>query len=354
MTTAVQPVVLAGGAGTRLWPISTEKRPKHLLPIVGSETMLKQTLERVGDAALFRQPIIVGAAAQAEEIADIAPDAALILEPCARGSAAAVAFAALSAAEDMVLLVLPSDHHVTDAAPLIEAVRSGLPIAQSGRIVTFGIRPSRSETGYGYIVGGTAIEEGVLNADTFVEKPAKEVADELIRTGNAFWNSGMFMFSAGAFLDELRRHAPQIHEATQAAFARARHDGQTTAPDADALQSCPSTSIDYAVMEHSDRIAVIPIELDWSDVGSWAAVYDLGLKDAARNLVSDNSRAIDSRGCLIRSDGPSIVAIGVEDLVIIATGDHVLVVPRVKSQRVREAADLLRSVRLPAKILGEN
>ena len=342
MATAVQPVVLAGGAGTRLWPISTEKRPKHLLPIVGSETMLAQTLERVGNPALFRRPIIVGAAAQADEIADVAPEAALILEPCPRGSAAAVAFAALSVPGDTVLLVLPSDHHVTNAAPLIAAIRRGLPIAEWARLVTFGIQPSHAETGYGYIVAGEAVEEGVLNADSFIEKPAKEVAEELIQTGNAFWNSGMFMFRADAFLDELRRHAPQIYEATKAAFAQAKHDGQTTAPDANALQDCPSTSIDYAVMEHSDRIAVIPIELDWSDVGSWAAVYDLGVKDASANLVSDNSRAIDSSGCLIRSDGPSIVAIGVQDLVVIATDEHVLIVPRSEAQRVREAAEALK------------
>ena len=304
--------------------------------------MLEQTLERVGDAALFRPPILVGAASQAEEIAVVAPEAALILEPCPRGSAAAVAFAAWSVPENAVLLVLPSDHHVMNAAPLIGAIRRGLRIAESNRLVTFGIQPSHAETGYGYVVGGEAIEEGVLNADSFVEKPAKEVAENLIRTGNAFWNSGMFMFSAGAFLDELRRHAPQIYEATKAAFARAKHDGRTIAPDENALQDCPSTSLDYAVMEHSDRIAVIPIELDWSDVGSWAAVYDMGVKDVSGNLVSDNSRAIDSSGCLIRSDGPSIVAIGVQDLVVIATDDHVLIVPRSEAQRVREAAEALK------------
>jgi mannose-1-phosphate guanylyltransferase len=342
MAKAVQPVVLAGGSGTRLWPISTEKRPKHLLQIVGSGTMLTQTLERVSDGALFEPPIIIGAAAHGDEIASIAGAASLILEPCARGSAAAVAFAAFSVPTAAVLLVLPSDHHVIDSAPLLEAVRRGLPAARSGRLVTFGIQPTHVETGYGYIVGGAVIEDGVLNADSFVEKPAKDVAEKLIQSGNAFWNSGMFMFGAGAFLEELQRHAPRIYDATKAAFAQAEREGPRVIPDAGALEECPSTSIDYAVMEPSDRIAVIPIELGWSDVGSWAAVHDLGSKDAAGNVVSDNSRAIDSNGCLIRSDGPSIVAIGVRDLVVIATDDHVLVVPRSEAQRVREAADALK------------
>ena len=345
MVAAVHPVVLAGGAGTRLWPISTQKRPKHLLPIVGTGVMLEQTLERVSDPDLFKSPIIVGAAAQADEIAAIAGRARLIFEPLARGSAAAVAFAALSVPEDAVLLVLPSDHHVTVPGPLLEAVRLGLPTASAGRLITFGIQPTRAETGYGYIVGGAAIDEGVLNADSFVEKPAEDVAKKLIRSGNAFWNSGMFMFCAGAFLHELGRHAPQIYEATKAAFAQADRDGLRMTPDASALDECPSTSIDYAVMERSDRIAVIPIELNWSDVGSWAAVYDLSSKDADGNVVSGNSRTIDSSGCLLRSDGPSIVTIGVEDLVVIATHEHVLVVPRSEVQRVREAAEVLKHVR---------
>lgn len=343
MAKAVQPVVLAGGAGTRLWPISTETRPKHLLQIVGSGTMLTQTLERVSDGALFEPPIIVGAAPQADEIASIAVEATLILEPCARGSAAAVAFAAFSVPADAVLLVLPSDHHVIDPAPLLDAVRRGLPAARSGRLVTFGIQPTHAETGYGYIVGGAVIEDGVLNADSFVEKPGKDAAEKLIQTGNAFWNSGMFMFAASAYLEELQRHAPQIYDATKAAFEQATHVGRRTTPHADALTDCPSTSIDYAVMERSDRVAVIPIELDWSDVGSWAAVYDLGAKDEDGNVTSENCRAIDSSGCLVRSDGPSIVTISVHDLVVIATADHVLIVPRSEAQRVREAANALRS-----------
>jgi mannose-1-phosphate guanylyltransferase/mannose-1-phosphate guanylyltransferase/mannose-6-phosphate isomerase len=325
-----------------LWPISTENRPKHLLEIVGSRTMVEQTLARVEDAELFLPPLIVGAAGQADEVARLAPGVRLLLEPCPRGSAAAVALAALTVDRDEVLLILPSDHRIGDPEPLLEAVRHAVPVAQEGYLVTFGIRPAHAETGYGYITAGREIAPGVREANSFVEKPTLETATELVDSGAAFWNSGMFLFSAGAFLDELRTHASAIHDAATAATLAASVAGDRTTPDRAALEGCPSTSIDYAVMEHSSRIAVVPMELDWSDVGSWAAVYGLADKDADGNVVDARSHAIGTRGSLLRSQGPQIVTIGVEDLIVIATREYVLVAPLSEAQRVREAAELTK------------
>jgi len=340
MGMVVQPVVLAGGAGTRLWPVSTEERPKHLLELLGRGTLLERTLARVSDDTLFRKPIVVCAEAQTDEISASAPGCPLILEPFPKGSAAAIALAAEAADPDEVLLVLPSDHHIADAAPLFEAVRKAEIVATEGRLVTFGIRPTRTETGYGYIRSGASIGNGVFEAASFVEKPSQDVAEELTASGTAYWNSGMFLFTARALLAELQRHAPEIHEATSAAMAGAEKRGTVTRPDTEALKRSPATSIDYAVMEHSDRIAVIPIDLEWSDVGSWAAVYDLSTKDTDGNVIDEGSHVLAGSGCLVKSDGPRVVAIGVEDLVIVATKDQVLVVPRSEAQRVREAAAL--------------
>jgi len=342
MAVTVYPVILAGGSGTRLWPISTPNRPKHLLEMVGSGTMLEQTLDRVSHPGLFGRPTIVGAVAQGTEVSRLAPEARLLLEPIPRGSAAAIALAAWSADPDDVLLVLPSDHFITDPAPLYEAIVRALPAAEAGNLITFGIQPDQPETGFGYITGGSEIGPGVLEARSFIEKPAREAAVQLLSTGKAFWNSGMFMFRAGAMLTELERHAPKIHSATKASVERAVRKGNQVTPDRGALEDCPNTSIDYAVMEHSNRIAVVPLQLGWSDVGSWASVFELASKDSADNAVDGRSAAIDSRGCLIRSTGPRIVTVGIEDLIVIATADHVLVVPRAEAQRVREAAELIR------------
>ena len=335
-------MILAGGAGTRLWPISNENSPKHLLEIVGRGSMLEQTLARVSSEDLFSPPIIVGAASQAEEVARLAPGLRLLLEPIPRGSAAAVALAAMAIGRDDVMLVLPSDHHIGDPTPLFEAVQRAVPVARDGRLVTFGIRPGRAETGYGYVTAGAELAAGVLEASSFIEKPSLEAAEELVNSGAAFWNSGMFQFTAGAFLEELKVHAPAIHDAAEAATLSAWVEGDRRIADREALEGCPSTSIDYAVMEHSSRIAVVPIELDWSDVGNWAAVHDVAGKDSDGNVLDARSHAIGTRGSLIRSQGPKIVTIGLEDMIVIATGEHVLVAPLSEAQRVREAAELLK------------
>ena len=335
-------MILAGGSGTRLWPISNENSPKHLLEIVGNGSMLEQTLARVGRDDLFSPPIIVGAASQAEEVARLAPGLRLLLEPVPRGSAAAVALAAMAIGRDDVMLVLPSDHHIADRTPLLEAVQRAVPVAGEGRLVTFGIRPAHAETGYGYITAGAELAPGVLEATAFIEKPSITAAEELVNSGSAFWNSGMFLFTAGAFLEELKVHASQIHDAAEAATLAASVEGDRRIPDRGALEACPSTSIDYAVMEHSSRIAVVPIELDWSDVGNWAAVHEVARKDSDGNVLDARSHAIDTRGSLLRSQGPKIVTIGLEDMIVIATGEHVLVAPLSEAQRVREAAELLK------------
>jgi mannose-1-phosphate guanylyltransferase/mannose-1-phosphate guanylyltransferase/mannose-6-phosphate isomerase len=301
---------------------------------------MQQTLDRVSAPHLFENAIIVCAQAQAEMVGAAAPQCGLIIEPVPRGSAAAVALAAHRLPAESIMLVLPSDHHVSDPSPLYRAIEVALPATREGRLVTFGIKPFRPETGYGYIEAGPPIAEGVLKALGFVEKPAREKAAELISSGHSYWNSGMFMFTAGAFLRELERHAPEIHDATRAAIRGAATNGLRTSPDVATLAQSPTDSIDYAVMEHSDRIAVVPLDMGWSDVGNWSAVFDLADKDANENVLDDRSHALGARNCLIRSSGPKVIAIGVEDLVIVATAEHILVVPRSDAQRVREAADI--------------
>lgn len=332
----IRPVILAGGAGTRLWPLSTAERPKHLIPLIGGQNLFEQTLERFGDT--FAPPIIVANQAQETELRAIAgAGARIILEPMKRDSAAAIALAAMLANEDEILLVCPSDHHIGNVGAFHQAIALARPEAEAGKIVTFGIEPDHPATGFGYIAGGEG--EGVRPVARFVEKPPLERAEAMLAEGGHYWNAGIFLASAGTWREELLRHAPGILEAATEALEQGERDGSLIRIAEAPFARSPAKSIDYAVMEQSDRVAVVPVSMGWSDVGSWTAVFDASIKDRGGNVVVGNALVLDSHANLIRSDGPRIAAIGVDDLVIIASGNSVLVTRLSEAQRVKEAAE---------------
>jgi len=305
--------------------------------------MLGVTAGRVADEALFAAPVLVAGAGQAEAIEAALPGlGALILEPEAKNTAPAIALAALAADPDDLLLVLPSDHLIGDAAAFRDAVGRAAPFAADGWIVTFGMKAERGETGYGYIERGPALGAGVHQAVRFVEKPDAATAGRYAAGGRHDWNGGIFLMRAGTYLDALGRHAPEIAAAAGAAMAGARREGRRVHPDAAAFAPSPAQSIDYAVMEKADKVAVLPVAIGWSDVGSWEALHAVAARDEAGNAIAGDVLALDARGCLIRSEGPLVTAIGVEDLVVIATADAVLIVPRAQSQRVKEAVEALK------------
>ena len=342
------PVILCGGAGTRLWPVSQRTWPKPLVALAGPETMLQATAQRTADTDRFEAPIIVTAAAYAEaasaqlEEAGTAPQLTIV-EPCARNTAAAIALAALNVAAEALILVLPSDHVIADKAAFAKAIDTAAAAAADGWLVTFGVTPDRPETGYGYIHQAETVGEGVFRVERFAEKPDASVAQAWIDQGGWSWNAGIFLMGAGDFLSALAEHDPDILSAAQGAVARQERNGRSVQPDGDILAASPARSVDHAVMEHSSKVAVVPVEMGWSDVGSWEAVHSIGQSDEAGNVVSGDVLSLGTQDCLIRSDGPTIVAIGVSDLVIVATKDQLLVVPRSQSQRVKEAVELLEA-----------
>ncbi|QDP19918.1 mannose-1-phosphate guanylyltransferase [Sphingomonas xanthus] len=326
----IRPVILAGGAGTRLWPLSTASRPKHLLPLVGDASLFEQTLARFGEG--FAPPVIVANRAQEAELRPLLPvGARLILEPVKRDSAAAIALAVVASHDAELLLIVPSDHHIADSAAFHQAIGLARAGAEAGRIVTFGVEPTYAATGFGYIAAPGS--GAVRPVAAFVEKPPLDRAEAMIAAGGHYWNAGIFLASRQVWREELECHAPAILSAARAAL----ESGDSV--DETAFARSPSLSIDYAVMEHSPLVSVVPVSMGWSDVGSWAAVFDASAKDRDGNVSVGEVLAIDSPRNMIRSDGPRIVAIGVEDLAIVASGDSVLVMRLSEAQRVRDAAD---------------
>lgn len=339
-TQPIIPVILSGGSGTRLWPMSTPERPKQFLPLTDRLTMFQLTALRTDDASRFGHLLIVANARHADLIEaqlaeiDVTPGA-LILEPCARNTAPAIALAALEAG-NAPILVMPSDHVIADNDAFQRAIDAALPLLDEGWLVTFGIAPTGPETGYGYIQSGEALAPGAQRVARFVEKPDRARAEAMIAAGDHCWNGGIFLFRADVLVEALARHAPEMLVAARASLAGATRSGARIEPDEAAFAGSPADSIDYAVMEKADRVAVVPVSMGWSDVGSWDALYELGEKDDAGNSVRGDVRLLESRGNLIRSDGLRISVSGVDNLIIVATGNEVMILPRGSSQDARK------------------
>ena len=319
-----------------------------MLSLTHSETMLQLTAQRMPAEAGFAPPLIVANAAHAQmiddQLAEIGiDDAQIILEPVGRNTAPAIVAAALMLDRDAVMLVMPSDHVIRDTDAFRAAVTAALPLVEDGWLVTFGIAPDAPETGYGYIKRGAELAPGVFAVDRFVEKPDAATAKSYLDEGGYSWNGGIFLFGAGVYLDALARYAPEMLEAVSRSMARGRTEGRLTFPDAHDFAASPGQAVDYAVMEKADRVAVVPVEMGWSDVGSWDALHAILPGDETGNVHHGEVVAIDTSHCLIRSEGPLVAAVGVKDLIVIATPDAVLILPRGSSQEVKRAVEALKT-----------
>jgi mannose-1-phosphate guanylyltransferase/mannose-6-phosphate isomerase len=360
MTLSIVPVILCGGAGSRLWPVSRQLLPKQFLPLVTGRTLLQDTALRAREASGNTTPIVVCNEAHRflvnDQLAEIGVTARIVLEPAGRSTAAAVAVAAIAASQphaagDPVLLVLASDHAIRGTEAFNSAVRRAAEVAASGMLVTFGIAATRPDSGFGYIERGDALQDGAgavpgttgaFKITRFVEKPSEDAARAMIATGRAYWNSGMFAFGAKRVLEELGRFRPDILEAARAAVATATDDLGFLKLGKEAFLACPAEAIDRAVMERTAQAAVIPADFEWSDVGSWSALWELAEKDAAGNATRGDVQLQDTSGSLVFGDRRLVATLGVDDLIIVDSDDALLVADRSRSQDVREVVEDLR------------
>lgn len=344
------PIIMAGGTGSRLWPLSRQLHPKQFLSLADDNlSMLQATIARL--SGLDAQPLQLICNEEhrflaAEQLRQLGMDSStILLEPVGRNTAPAIALAALQAinnGEDPTLLILAADHLIQDQAAFHHSIAQALPLAEAGKLVTFGIVPTQPETGYGYVERGQALDGGGFTVRQFVEKPDLATAKSYIEQGDYFWNSGMFMFKASCYLEELARHRPDIFEACKKAFAKGSQDMNFVRIDSEAFASCPDESIDYAVMEKTDHAVMVPLDAGWSDIGSWSALWDVSEKDGDGNVLKGDVLSHASANNYANAESRLVALVGVEDLIVVETKDAVLVAHRDQVQEVKKIVEQLK------------
>ncbi len=353
MHSQIIPVILAGGSGTRLWPLSKKSSPKQFLKLIGSRSLFQEALLRVAEIPSADEILVVINEAHAsichEQLKEIGVDhVTLILEPCSRNTAPAIALAAHTVqkkfGEQATMVVLPADHLIGGGSEFAKMMASASALKNENHLITFGVVPTSPKTGYGYIQAGKPLDDLSYRVEKFIEKPNEELAKAFLHAKNYYWNSGIFLFQAMAFLEELKKNAPLIFNASHQAFQHSQAKGNLLHIDENHFAKCPSDSIDYAVMEKTKNVAVIPFHLPWNDLGCWASVADAGESDDQNNVIRGNVILKDSEGCLLTSESGQLVAtIGVKDLIVVATPDAVLVADKAHTQEVKEIVKSLRN-----------
>ena len=343
----IKPVIMAGGSGTRLWPLSRASHPKQFLSLYGQDSMLQATVNRLSGLGDLEPSVTICNEEHrffvAEQLREIDHVGSIILEPVGRNTAPAIALAALSSlrdGNDPLLLVLAADHVILNEPNFTESILGATSLAEEGKLVTFGIVADSPQVGYGYIKRGEVDGIG-FRVESFVEKPSIDVAQQYLESGGYYWNSGMFLFKASSYLEELEKHRPDIHSACMLAMQNVTVDRDFLRVDKIAFEGCPSDSIDFAVMEKTKEAVVVPMDASWSDIGSWASLWSASEKDSDGNSLTGDIIAFDTSNSLIRSDGKLIAALGVDDLIVVSTKDSLLIAHKDRVQDVKLITDKL-------------